>query len=235
MKSKTSQRGSALIYILIAIALLAALTATFMDSSSQQTSSQNTFNTVTDLNSQINFIRSAIQECVLTYPDGAADLVGVSSNPPYPINPTSTYFSAPAAPSANNNAVNVRCPGNPQGHVKQHAVIFGGSSGKFLPPIPRLFNDWSYWNSVDGVFFFTSTNKTDAFLTTALTRLDEQFSECEADVINNSASGSALNITTSGGSGPTCPANSWCFRIWLIAQPSNIYPGDSDSDETTCP
>ena len=232
---KTAQRGSALIYILIAIALLAALTATFMDSSSQQTSSQNTFNTVTELNSQINFIRSTIDECVQLYPAGENGLVG-TTNVPYPINPTSTYFTVPAAPSANNNVSNVKCPGNP-GDSKLHATIFGGSSGKFMPPPPALFNPWVYYSGPDGVFFYTSTNKTDAFLASAMTKLDEQFSECEADVINNSASGSALNITTAAGSGPNCPANSTCFRVWIIAKAQNIYPGDSDGDEgvTFCP
>jgi type II secretory pathway pseudopilin PulG len=235
MKKHKHQKGSALVYILIAIALLALLTTTFMDSSSQQTTSQNTFNTVTELNSQIGFIRSAIQECVLTYPEGADDLAG-TSNVPYPINPDSAYFTAPAAPAANRNVSNIRCPGNDQGHVKSHGAVFAGNSGKFLPPAPKLFNDWVYYNGVDGVFFYTSTNKTDAFLTTALTKLDDQYSECEADVINNSASGSTLDITSAGASGPNCAANSYCFRVWVIAQTSNIYPGDTPvADEAACP
>ncbi len=228
------QKGSALVYILIAIALLGLLTASFMDSSSQQTTSQNTFNTVTDLNSQISFVKSAIQECILSYPEGADDSAG-TTNVPYPINPTSTYFTAPASPAANNNVANIKCPGNDQGHVKSHGVIFGGSSGKFLPPAPKLFTDWVYYNGPDGVFFYTSTNKTDAFLTTAMTKLDDQFSECEADVINNSTAGTALNITSAGASGPNCPLASYCFRVWIIANASNIYPGDTGSDEAACP
>lgn len=228
------QKGSALVYILIAIALLALLTASFMDSSSQQTTSQSTFNTVTELNSQISFIKSAIQECILTYPEGADDAAG-TTNVPYPINPTSTYFTAPASPAANDNVSNIKCPGNDQGHVKSHGVIFGGSSGKFLPPAPKLFLDWVYYNGPDGVFFYTSTNKADAFLTTAMTKLDSQFSECEADVISNANGGPPMNLTSAGASGPACPAASNCFRVWIIANASNIYPGDADSDETTCP
>lgn len=231
-----NEKGSALIYILIAIALLAALTATFMDSSSQQTTSQNTFNTVTDLNSQVNFIRSAVQECVLTFPEVEPGLSG-ASNMPYPINPTSTYFTPSTLGVATTNKVeNLRCPGNP-GVNTNHAVIFGGSSGKFLPPIPRLFTPWTYYNGPDGVFFFTSTTHSDSFLLNAMTKLDDQYSECEADVINNSAGG-ALNITISGGTGrPQCPANSYCFRVWMIknATVGSPYVGDSDSDEAACP
>ncbi len=235
MQKMKSQNGSALVYILIAIALLALLTATFMDSSSNQTTSQSTLNTVTELNSQIGLVRSSLQECILTYPEGADDLAG-TSNVPYPINPSSTYFTAPAAPAANDNVANIRCPGNDQGHVKSHGAIFGGSSGKFMPPAPKLFGDWVYYNGVDGVFFYASTNKTDSFLVTAMNKLDDQFSECEADVINNSASGTALDITSAGASGPNCAANSYCFRVWIIAQASNVYAGDTPvADEAGCP
>ena len=230
-RRRSSERGSALIYILIAIALLAALTATFMDSSSQQTSSQNTFNAVTELNSQINFIRSAIQECVLTYSSG--DTVQTAPpNPPYPLLPDSTYLLNPKS-SGNIDVQFVRCPGNP-GTSNDHAVIFGGSSGKFLPPPPNLFSNWKYYNGTDGVFFWTSTSFSDSYLTTALTKLDDNFSECEADIINNSASGSALNLLSSG-TVAQCPANSYCFRVWMIAQPSNVYVGDTDTDEQACP
>jgi hypothetical protein len=233
MKNGKTQKGSALIYILIAIALLAALTASLMDSSSQQTSSQNTFNIVTELNGQVSFIRSAVQECVLNYSAGETGLIG-TSNFPYPINPSSAYFTAPASPAANDNVANIRCPGNP-GNTKEHEPIFGGTSGKFLPPKPNLFNDWVYYNGNDGVFFYTGTDKTDAFLSSALAKLDDQYSECEADVIDNSAGGSAMNITSAGASGPKCPANTKCFRVWMIAKTSSIYPGDADTDETTCP
>ncbi len=232
---KTSQKGSALVYILIAIALLAALTATFMDSSSQQTSSQNTFNTVTDLNSQINFIRSAVQECVLTYPGGDSTpgfAATNAANVPYPINPSSTYLASPATPVGNDQVQFLRCPGNP-GNTNNHAAIFGGSSGKFMPPPPKLFNAWRYYSGADGVFFFNSTSMSDAYLSTALLKLDDQFSECEADVINNSAGGAPLSIASAAAA--SCPANSLCFRVWLIAQPSSIYAGDSDLDEAACP
>src|SRR5688572_8224892 len=96
VSERHAERGSALVYILIAIALLAALTVTFMEPSSEQTTSQNTFETVAELNSQVNFIRSGIQECALTYPIGETTLTG-TTNIPYPINPTSTHLTDPDA------------------------------------------------------------------------------------------------------------------------------------------
>lgn len=228
MMPKKQESGSALVYILIAIALLAALTATFMDSSSQQTSSQNTFSAVTEINSQINVIRSAIQECVMTYPAGDSGLVG-TLNTPYPVAPSSSYLASPAA---NDALSGIRCPGNP-GNSNNHAPIFGGTSGKFLPPAPKLFNGWVYYSGVDGVYIVTATNATDAYLQTALSKLDDQFSECEADIIN--ASAGSINLTSAGGSGPYCGIGYYCFRVWITSQTSNIYPGDTDGDEAACP
>jgi hypothetical protein len=230
---KIRQRGSALVYILIAIALLAALTATFMDSSSQQTSSQNTFNIVSDLNSQINFIRSSIQECILTFPSGDTTMpvdpvgtnIGRFPTRPYPLIPTNNYLASPATGSS--LARDVRCPGNP-GNSNNHTRIFGGSSGKFMPPPPALFGDWFYHNDTDGVFFWSATNKTDAHLATALQKLDSQYSACETQYVD--ATSAAVNLRSDGNTGFRCLAGERCFVVRITTTGSTIYPG-----ETTCP
>jgi len=126
-------------------------------------------------------------------------LVG-TLNIPYPINPTDTYFTPP---SSNNNLEFIRCPGNP-GNTNDHAKIFGGISGKFLPPPVNLFEDWQYYSGTDGVFFFTHTNKTDAFLQTAMAKLDDNFSECQTDVIDASTAEVELTSTAAVGD-PKCP------------------------------
>lgn len=228
-------RGSAFVYILIAIALLAALTASFLKPASQQTTAQQGFKSATAVKTQVEFIRSSIQECILTYPKGdlgpnGNDGLQGTSNVPYPINPSSTYLTSPAA---NDEVGNIRCPGNP-GNSTDHADVFGGRSGKYLAPPPDLFEPWVYYNGLDGVFFFIETNKTDAFIQTALEKLDEEFSECEADIID--ASGGAVELTsTAGASDPECPNGSTCFRIWVIARGSAVYNGDSGGDEAACP
>ena len=230
---KLPEHGSAMVYILVAIALLAALTASFMRPSSQQTTSQNTFNTITELNSQINFIRSAIQECVLSYPTGDTGLIGVGGyNTPYPLNPSSAYFTpAPkSGAAANDQARNILCPGNP-GTSNDHADIFGGSSGKFFPPIVNLFEEWEYYNGTDGVFFYTSTDKTDAFLQTAMTKLDDQYSECEVDIIDASASTEDMTSTATE---IECDTET-CLRVWMITTGTAVYNGDTDADEAACP
>ncbi len=231
---RTSETGSALVYILIAIALLAALTASFMKPSSQQTTAQGSYNAITELNAQTEFIRSSIQECVLTYPGGDRGPLGNNGlqgtpNTPYPINPSSPYLTAPAA---NDQVQFLRCPGNP-GDDPDHSNVFGGSSGKFLPPPPDLFDDWIYYSGTDGVFFYTRTDKTDAFLQTALSKLDDNFSECQADVVD--ASGGDIELTSTAAAGdPECLQGAGvatCFRVWVIIQPSAVYLGDTDGEE----
>ena len=229
------ETGSALVYILIAIALLAALTASFMRPSSQQTTAQGAFNAVTELKSQIDFINSSIQECILTYPSGDRGPSGTSGlvgtlNTPYPINPTDTYFTTP---SPNNILELIRCPGNP-GNTNDHARIFGGISGKFLPPPVNLFEDWEYYSGTDGVFFFTRTDKTDAFLQTAMAKLDDDFSECQADVIDASAAEVELTSTAAAGD-PKCPDESTCFRVWIIPRASATYQAGGAEALASCP
>lgn len=236
-QARSSEQGSALVYILIAIALLAALTMSFMEPSSQQTSSQNTFKAQASLQSQADMIRAAIQECVLSYPKGDANITtagndtGARDN--YPINPDSLYYAtATPARSGDRLVRNIRCPGNNPGgaDVDDHELIFGGSSGKYLPPAPDLFDDWQYYNGVDGVFFWIETDKTDAFINTALTKLDEKFSECEADVVDARNSAEYLDSDES----LTCTSGSLCFRVWMILNASGDFNGDTDTDESGC-
>lgn len=238
---RASETGSALVYILIAIALLAALTVSFMEPSSQQTSSQNSFKTVAGLQGQIDIIRSSMQECVLLYPNGDAtiDTSGAGSDPDanvkFPINPDSTHYtSATPGRSGDRLVRNMRCPGNPTtGNAYDHALIFGGSGGKFMAPPPDLFDDWQLYNGKDGVFYWTETDKTDAFVSSALEKLDEKFSECEADVIDTSDLPAGAKDLDSDGT-LTCPANNLCFRIWVLQNGSAVFNGDAAGDEGGC-
>jgi hypothetical protein len=233
------EKGSALVYILIAIALLAALTLSFMEPSGQQTQNQNTFKVVSEIQSQSEFIRSAIHECVLSYPGGDSGAIGgglPQVNNPYPIMPNDGYFDSDCGAgesAANDNAGGLRCPGDP-GDDACHDDIFGAASGKFLPASPPLFEEWRYYAGDDGVFLWIETDKTDAFIQTALQKLDEQFGECEADVIDTSDL-PAGDKDMDSASTIVCPSGSMCFRVWLIAKGTAVYNGDADSDEIGCP
>lgn len=240
-KNLERERGSALVYILIAIALLAALTMSFMQPSSQQTTSQNAFRTTADMKSQINIVRAAIQECVLRYSIGDTSINNGSTtdaahNIPYPIKPNSTHYTgATTGPTAGRLVRDIRCPGNNPGDPndptdatsKNHEKLFAGSGGKFMPEPPDLFEDWQYYNAADGVYFWTSTDKTDAFLLTALEKLDDGFSECETDIID--ATGSAVDLDSAGSAETQCDSGHTCFRVWVIAN------GSADHQDAGCP
>lgn len=236
LKARSQERGSALVYILIAIALLAALTLTFMEPSSQQTSSQNTFKTVSALEGQISVIRSAIQECVLSYPQGDSEITVAATDPDardnYPINPNSDYYIGSTDGQSGDRLVrNLRCPGNITGaQPNDHELLFGGASGKYLPPAPDLFLDWQYYNGTDGIYFWTETEKGDAFLRTALTKLDDKFSECEADVID--ATAAAEDLDSAATAETQCGSGNVCFRVWLIsnAQTASLVNIDAGCD-----
>lgn len=237
--SSVSERGSALIYILIAVALLAALTVSLMEPSGQQAQSQNATNVFTELDGQVGFITSAISECVLTHPDQDSELTTTEQqNAPYPINPSDPYFdnqSADPLSDPDDTVKYIRCPGNPGGsgsNNQDHARIFGGASGKFMPPAPALFGEWEYYNGADGVTITISSSKTDPYIESALQRLDDKFSECEAEVIDRRSSG-ALSITTDttpGSSGAReCAGGAICFRYWIIQKSTAIH------QDTDCP
>lgn len=220
--TRVSERGSALVYILIAIALLAALTLSFMEPSGQQTQSQNTFKTISEIESQAEYIRTAIQECVILHEkgDNTIDNSPTGSDPgankKFPIKPTSTHFTGATPPADADDFVEyLRCPGNP-GDDNNHKRIFTAETGKFLPPPPPLFEKWEYYNGDDGIFFWTHTTKSDSYLQTALAKLEEKFGKCEADTIV--AGGSAVDLDTDGG--VECPANSTCFRVWMTIKGS---------------
>lgn len=236
-RSKT-ESGSALVYILIAIALLAALTFTFMEPASQQTSSQNTFKTISAVESQIHLIRSAIQQCILTYPRGdttinASSTTDQGANDIYPINPNSSHFSSAAPGQSGDRLVrNIRCSGhNATGNAEDHVRIFSGQSGRFLPPAPPLFSDWQYYNGDDGIFFWLETDKSDLYIRSALAKLDDKYSECEVDIVD--ASTSAENLDSNGD--VQCTSGSLCFRMFMITTASATYRGDEDGDEVSCP
>lgn len=225
-----NQAGSAFVYILIAIALLAALTVSVTQPSSQQAQIQNASQLVSELNSQIGFIQSAVQECVITYPGGDSgvntgdDSQDTSStwgaNSPYPINPNAAYLTSD---DDNRKVKNLRCPGNP-GDDPDHADIFGGSSGRFLPPPPDIFKDgWKWYNGDEGVFFWIGTTKTDPFIETAFKKLNNQFSDCQIDW----GSGLTMPGDDSASSPPQCGGSEKCLRYWMIIDDS--APSHSES------
>lgn len=186
--------GSALIYILIAIALLGALTMSFIEPSSQQSRSQNAFRLAQEITSHLETFRAAILDCVLTYPAGDTSSTAASKytgyQHPYPLTPNATYLPV-ASRDAQNKASSIRCPGNP-GDSNDHALIFGGSTGLFAPKTPSILGSsatYFYGNSVHGVHVYAFTASTDPFIKDAFDKIAEKYDACQVDSLANSEVG----------------------------------------------
>lgn len=209
------ERGSALVYILIAIGLMAALTVSFMNSDSQQSRSQNAFKVAQTLNAQIQTIRSAIEGCTILYPGGDNTVAG-STDPgyitPYPVNPDSDHFTGSTLGKETDRSIaGIRCPGNP-GDTNDHTPIFGASTGKNAPTAPDILENWVYFNGTKtvgsttytGVYIMTRSSRSDPYIVEAFDKVDSQFTGCEVDSVD--------------ATDDDCPAGNVCLRYWIVRQ-----------------
>ena len=219
----SSEKGGALIYILIAIALLAALTSTFVGESGQSSRTQNAFQLAQQLNSQSRVIRSAIQDCVLRYAEGNNAIAEANYNDPYPLNPNSNdseYSSYDTGDPGTSYVEDLRCPG------ASFAQIFGGAGefSGYLPTLPDLMEPWEYFNGdatveglrMDGVYFQTTSTKSDPFIAESMTKVDELMAACEVDYIVGDGTNS-------------CPSDTQCLRYWIIRSAGTAATGGPNS------
>lgn len=203
--SGNAEGGNALLYVLLAVGLLAALTYSYVKDGRENYASQSSVQISSTLYSQINMIKSAVMECVAEYSGGGGDLNGDgvidgddNHNNPYPLSPsnalnlaapggcTTTSNAAGCIPQAGNDEViGLQCIGAPAGA----AAMFSGSSnqGRFLPPPPNGFTPWVYKNDASGTYI-QITFPNDAAAAIALNRLLGQFT-------SNQAGASGLTFT----------------------------------------
>ncbi len=208
--SSISQAGNALLYVLLAVGLLAALTYSYAKDSRENYAAQSSIHIAEELFAQINMIRAAVIQCTLEYPGGGGDMncdgvISASDNPnnPYPLNPSNALnlqagagLSCTAGPApggctasgnasgciavaGNDNVRNLACIGAPAGT----AYMFQGTGneGRFLPPPPSGFSEWTYVNNVNGVYI-QITAPSDAAAIQALNRLMDKFTSTQANI-----------------------------------------------------
>lgn len=199
--SFSSESGSVLFYIFLAVGLLAALTFAFMSNDRENTTSQSAYRVTEDLYAQINLIKSSVLECTLKYPKGGGDLNGVGGittadnpNNPYPVNPS--FASNPYGIAASDNVRLLTCTGATPS-VAEGAMFSGANNkGRFLPQPLSGYSEWLYINDAAGVRVRT-IGPASATTTQALTRLKAKFDTCQAD-INYAACGAT------------------CFTAWIL-------------------
>ena len=226
-----SQNGGALIYILIAIALLAALTTTFIQPGGQSSRTQNANNLAMQMQSQGRIIRSAIQDCILRFSQGNSSIAEVGYNAPYPLNPDSAEFTVAAT---SKNVSLLECPGTDSTDVDNQTALFSGSGefSSYLPGAPDFMDDWTYFNGnatggsqifgldFNGVFFQISSNKSDPHIGEAMTRIDNLHAACEVDY--------TVGDGTNG-----CENGYQCLRYWIIRTGSTGPVSDGSPNPCT--
>lgn len=210
------ESGAALLYIFMAIGLMAILTASMVNTSATSSRPQQAQRLAATLESQITYIRSAILECVQSYPAGDPTVNSSSTtdpgyNNPYPVRPESAHFTGSTLGRATNNSIDeLRCPGNP-GIDNNHTPLFKGVGGRFSPILPEVLSDmWRYTNvnatylgkNLDGVSIGFITNKTDAYIKDAMQTLANKYDSCEAEYV--------VGDGTNG-----CATGDFCFVYWL--------------------
>ena len=164
---RPEEAGNVLIYILIAVVLFAALSASLMSGGQDSAVAQSSLRLSQAIQSQAQGIRSGILECVLVYQDAG-----------YPTTPGS------------NLAEDVQCVSPSSGTFD----IFKGFQGNFMPEPPRPFNDWVYNNDAAGTIYIAistpGANADDPGVIDALDTLETKFTADEATIVNTGVAAS---------------------------------------------
>jgi hypothetical protein len=173
-RSKRSQAGNVLFYVLVAVGLFAALNVAFMKGGADSGVAMSANRMAQLLKTQAHSIRASVIECVLTYPDAG-----------YPAE----------APSG--LARDIECdPADRPAYG-----VFSGQAGRFMPQPPQPFNAWQYTNDGAGTIQISIATDTadasDPGVTTALGYLEPQFSSDEVTIVNDGTTASFTLILTS--------------------------------------
>jgi hypothetical protein len=117
-QTTTAEKGNVLFYILIAVALLAALTYVVARGGGDSGSGMTATRVAEEIKSQSQMIRSAIMECV------------INNNYGYPAEPVSGLVA------------DVQCQTSA---TPTYQTIFSGATGRFMPQPPKPFTaGWAY-------------------------------------------------------------------------------------------
>ena len=148
VKIYSQQSGSVIFYIFLAVALMALLTYSVVQSSRSSGVTQSSYRMAETLFSQVNGISAAIRECAITYPGGGGDLDGDldvdtddNDNAPYPL--TANDANNPTAPGGGvvSDLRDIQCPGAPAAERFIYSGSGAGSVGRFLPPPQNGFGE----------------------------------------------------------------------------------------------
>jgi hypothetical protein len=213
-RQRESQRGSVIVYILIAIFLTGLLVAAMSQGTKKSASSEQIDEVMLYLPTDIQTVQSNITECVLSYqnnnfcpPTGCQNQYNDGTNPnvPFPV-----YSDGSSTGASGNVLATIQCPRAPSGQK----TIFTDSITQSLKLLQDTANyTTTYFNtSTDGVYLQITRAVSDPIWTETLARLPSKYASC-----------SSLADTTNTYS--TCPNG--CFYYFILRRAhtgSSVFP-----------
>lgn len=204
----TRQRGSIIVYILVAIFLTGVLIAAMTQGAKTSADQQRIDEMLLFMQADIQNIQLNIAECAQTY-SKAVDGV-TNPNPPFPL------YSDLSSGGAGVALADIKCPGAP---ASQQVIFTDGIKRSF-----KLLGDTSRYtttyisSTTEGVLLRITRAVTDPLWIEAITRLNDKYSKCAAAAVT--ANPDPLTVNCGAG----------CFYYWILRQPTS-----SASFEAGCP
>ncbi len=166
MIKDNKQQGNVLFMILIAVILMAALSAVMMQGGGEQVVSVNSDRIAIELKTQAQSIRSALLGCDLEYNLGY--------------------------PPASYNALDMKDVECQIDETPTYQPIFTSTANRYLPPLPAPMNAspnaWKYYNDGAGTIYFelsVTDVAADRTVINGLEMLKTQYSATEATITND--------------------------------------------------
>ncbi len=204
------QKGSIIIYILIAIFLTGLLVEMMTQGATKSASSSQINAMVMELQKDIQTIHNKVAECPVIYP---TQLTGTPSNPnqPWPMYcaNSSCVLTAMTSGGTGTTLSLVGCPGAPTGQQ----LVFPNTVTDNL----KLLDDSSNYNvtyisnSTDGIMLRVTRVGSDPLWSEAISRLSAKFAPCASKVVM--ANPDPLGYDCSGG----------CFYYWILRKSTSVF------------
>jgi hypothetical protein len=216
LSMKERQKGSIIIYILIAIFLTGLLVATMTQGSKKTAESTQLDNMMLFMQNDIQTMQNNVAECVQTYPSpinaSGAPVSDAAFDPNEPF-PLYCANSACALATMTNGSsgtalANAGCPGAPD----NQRVIFTNAIGAGL----KLLNDANnfnatFFNAADGVYVRITRAFYDPLWMEAISRLPSKYAACSSIARTSNPDETGFNCTNG------------CFYYFILRKSGGVF------------